>query len=194
MSVSTLLKLPVFDDTETLCHHFNLAQRVRDSFTPFILRHCEISIPAGDSARLISSLEQLLRITENQFDILESEFGIPVVPHKWGLYPTDSALKLDGRLRALMSPSPGSPNYLHKGYHLLPPGMLLAARVAIVDELTCPAPNNENALIAYTSRAQGFFLNDLQSGQGVFGTPRSNPQTTSTAEYIVDIEPRLGFS
>lgn len=189
------LDLPVFDGTEPFCHHFNLPGEVIRSTNPTLVRLCEMEIPPDSCAGKVDSLADVISITDDHLLRLEMDYGVPSVPHKWGLFPVAAAVDQHPHQRHYLThPHPASEYHRHHGYHLLPPDMLLAAEVVIIDQLiTDPDIQAENSIYSYYQEVKGFYVRDLRTSQTVYGKPRPNPQTQAIANYIVDIEPRIGF-
>src|SRR5688572_4750795 len=81
--------LPVFSDEYRLFQGPELKDDI-GSYGPevsSVVRYCHIDT----EGLAVRSLAELLRLTEDQFKILEDRSGISVVPHVWGLYPLSSS-------------------------------------------------------------------------------------------------------
>jgi hypothetical protein len=194
------LELPVFSAEEPLLHYFNLVRNVTASTDAEVLRHCDMSLPEG----CFPDLASVLASAKREFNILAATGTVGIVPHQWGLYSLDAAIAQDMRHLRHFKPVENELR-ARRGYQLLPPGYILAAKVTVIDSISPPLPPSsvdlntleaEADIDSYNEGVRGpkrlLRLKEVDLAQCVYGVARDNTKQTPL-HTLVDIEPRFAY-
>lgn len=195
------LDLPVFDGERPLIKASAAeVERAILANQTTILRHCHFYFWGKGLG-----LSQILGLVEVEFDRLQDDAGLRIASHKWGLYPIKTVKEQNPDLLIEIAKDIEDAGG-YGGQDILPPGMLIAADVAIIQPIN-PVPRQESERVVdcinsyhsdpphalYATEIR-YRIDDLSDEQTVFGLEMLACRElvdTSPTSYLVDIEPKL---